>query len=91
MLLVNDFFFEIMTDPLMSLFNYSDSKVFRADADPIELFGTAGILFFIGLARKMNVLKSNFWLISLRCEPNFNYYDLLHDCSEHCATAVLQI
>lgn len=55
---VNDFFFELFLHPLMDLFHMTNVDHFRSIADPVQFIVTATILFFIGLAEKMNALKS---------------------------------
>ena len=45
---MNDFFFAILEEPLAKLFNTEPGPEFRKIADPIQLWATAVILFFIG-------------------------------------------
>lgn len=54
---MNSFFFEVLGKTLMDLFDYKDEKAFRKIADPIQLFTTAVVLFFVGSVQKMNSIK----------------------------------
>jgi hypothetical protein len=54
---MNDFFFEILEEPLADFFDTKPGPDFRKIADPIQLWITAILLFFIGSVEKMNALK----------------------------------
>ena len=54
---MNNFFFEILEEPLAKLFGTQPGADFRKIANPIQLWITAVILYFIGSVKKMNALK----------------------------------
>lgn len=54
---MNDFFFEIMEEPLASFFGQKPGPDFRKIADPIQLWVTAILLYFISSVQKMSALK----------------------------------
>ena len=54
---MNTFFFSIFEEPLADLFKVKPGLEFRKIADPVQLWVTAVILFFMGSIEKMNKLK----------------------------------
>lgn len=53
---MNDFFFQIMEEPLANLFHTKSGSDFRKIADPIQLWVTSIFLYLIGSVEKMNKL-----------------------------------
>lgn len=61
---MNNFFFDILEEPLAKLFDTNPGPDFRKVADPVQLWLTAIILFFIGSVKKMNALKGKLCFMS---------------------------
>ena len=63
--LVNKFFFEVFGEGLAKLCNTQYDDHFKRIANPVQIYATGVLLFFISKAKKMNKLKGNCFLTQL--------------------------